>query len=182
MDAINLDNLISQLGEDFSTQKLPPLDQWNPSLSGNMDMVIRRDGRWFHEGVEIKRQKLVNLFSRILCKEGNNYFLVSPVEKWKIAVEDVPFQVIDLQVLDSEGTPILIFKTSTDDSVILNRKNPLRVEIDSQTGEPSPYLVIRDGMEGRLNRNTYYQLVELARQLDSGEYVVSSCGENFVVG
>ena len=179
---MHLEKLIRKLGDDFTRQKLPPVAQWNPPLSGEIDIRINRDGRWIHEGEEIKRQQLVKLFSRILRREGEEYFLVSPLEKWKISVEDVPFQVIDLRALDCEGQKALVFKTATDDSVILNRENPLRVEVDSETGEPTPYLLIRDGMEGRLNRNTYYQLAELAEQKDSGDYVVNSCGEAFPVG
>lgn len=180
---MNIDELKVQL-DAFPENKLPPVENWNPSLSGEIDIVIKRDGRWFHEGGEIKRHKLVRLFSTILKKEGDDYFLVTPVEKWKISVEDVPFQVVALQVAEKDNQQALLFTTSTEDRVVLSAQHPLRVDVDPQTGEPSPYILVRNGMEGRLNRNTYYQLVEMAMpdSTNPSEYVVTSCGTDFVVG
>ncbi len=130
-----------------------------------MPLVIRRDGHWFHQGVPIEREALVKLFASILKREGDEYFLVTPVEKWRIQIEDVPFQVISLEVL-AEGTPeqVLCFCTNMGDQVIASAENPLRVTSDNKTGEPSPYLLVRHNLEGRLSRAVYYQLAELAQQ------------------
>ena len=90
---MTLDELAHQLGIKATSSKLPPVMSWNPELSGDMDMVIRKDGTWWHEGVKIERKKLVQVFSTILRKEGDDYFLLTPVEKWRIRVEDLPFVV-----------------------------------------------------------------------------------------
>jgi uncharacterized protein len=158
-----LEDLIKQIQADYpdKSPSLPPVDKWNPPLSGDMDLVIRRNGDWVHEGTVIARHELVRLFSSILKKEGDDYFLVTPVEKWRIQVEDVPFHVTTLEVVEKEGLQVLIFTTSTGDRVIAGPDNPLRVET-SESGEPSPYILVRNGMEGLISRPVYYELAELA--------------------
>lgn len=165
-------------------RKLPPVQNWNPSLSGDMDMRVAKDGRWYHEGDEIKRQSLVNLFSTILKKESDEYFLVTPVEKWRIQVEDAPFLVVGYEYVaeQNNGPAHYRFLTSTDDQVIADKEHPLWVET-SASGEPQPYLMIRHGMAGLIHRNVYYQLVEAAlRGADDKEKAsvgIHSCGEFF---
>ncbi|MEH6580039.1 MAG: DUF1285 domain-containing protein [Amphritea sp.] len=162
-------------------RKLPPVHLWNPDFSGDIDMRITRDGRWIHEGGEIKRAAMVTMFSTILWRESDNYFLMTPVEKVGIQVEDVPFQFIHLEVKQGSDGQELVFTTVTDDVVTASKEHPLRIEIDPVTGEPSPYLMVRYGMEGRLSRNLYYELVELAVEQE-GRYIVTSCGESFELG
>ncbi|WP_363317782.1 DUF1285 domain-containing protein [uncultured Amphritea sp.] len=159
-------------------RKAPPVHLWKPDFCGDLDIQIKRDGRWIHEGGEIKRPAMVTLFSSILWREGDNYFLVTPVEKVGIQVEDVPFFFTALEVRQGEQGQELVFTSSTDDVVIASAEHPLRVEADSQTGEPSPYLMVRYGMEGRLNRNVFYQLAEIAMERN-GQFGVESCGEWF---
>lgn len=164
---------------------IPPLEQWNPEFCGDIDLRIARDGRWYYEGSPIQREAMVKLFSRILWKEGERYFLKTPVEKVGIQVEDVPFQVIDVEHARGEQGPELIFTTSAGDRVRADAEHPIRVEIDPATGEPSPYLMIRFGMEGRIGRNLFYRLVELARMVThrhGTELVVDSAGETFSLG
>lgn len=157
-----LDNALAlqQQGEN----KLPPVESWHPPLSGDMPLLIRRDGQWLHEGAVIEREALVRLFACILKREGDEYFLVTPVEKWRIQVEDVPFQVTSLEVL-AQGTPeqALVFTTNTGDKIVASADSPLRVISDSDSGEPSPYLRIRRNLEGKLTRAVFYQLAALAK-------------------
>lgn len=150
---------------------LPPVEKWNPPLLGDIDIRITRQGTWFHEGGEIKRQPLVKLFSSILKRENDDYFLVTPEEKWRIEVEDAPFFFTHLQVERKGDAQALVFISTTDDRVIADSAHPLRVVVDAESGEPSPYLLVRGGMEGLLSRSVYYQLADIseARQVDGKE-------------
>jgi hypothetical protein len=157
----------------------PPVEQWNPPLLGDIDIRITRQGTWFHEGGEIKRQPLVKLFSSILKRENDDYFLVTPEEKWRIEVEDAPFFFTQLQVERKGDAQALVFISTTDDRVIADSAHPLRVVVDAESGEPSPYLLLRGGMEGLLSRSVYYQLADIseARLVDGKEVLgVSSMG------
>jgi uncharacterized protein len=178
----NLQDFIDQLEQDITGDRatLPPVEKWHPPLSGDMDLVIRRNGDWVHEGTIIQRQALVKLFSSILKKEDDDYFLVTPVEKWRIQVEDAPFQVTALETIQRAGVQALVFTTATDDKVIAGPDHPLRV-VTSDRGEPSPYLLVRHGMEGLINRTVFYQLADLAQQQDTKKAVpgVYSLGEFF---
>ncbi|MBV0932977.1 DUF1285 domain-containing protein [Marinobacterium weihaiense] len=174
---------VSQQLEGEAT--IPPLASWNPEFCGDIDMKIARDGRWYYEGSPIGREAMVKMFSRILWKEGDRYFLKTPVEKVGIQVEDAPFQVIGVEHEIGDRGPELIFTTATGDRVRADAEHPLRVEVDPRTKEPSPYLMIRFGMEGRIGRNLFYQLVELGRMVQHGrttELVVDSAGETFSLG
>lgn len=162
-------------------RKQPPVHLWKPDFCGDLDIQITQDGRWIHEGGEIQRPAMVTLFSTILWREGDNYFLVTPVEKVGIQVEDVPFFFTGLEVRQGAQGQELVFTSSTDDVVIASAEHPLRVETDPQTGEPSPYLMVRYGMEGRLHRNVFYQLADLAEER-AGAFGVESCGEWFKIG
>ena len=177
----DLKEIEKQLNQSSEPRRIPPVDKWNPDFCGDLDMQITRDGRWIHEGGEIKRQTMVNLFSSILWKEEDNYYLKTPVEKVGIQVEDVPFHITGLDIVQGEQGQELIFTSSTEDVIKACPENPLRITTDPISGEPSPYLMVRYGMEGRLNRNVFYQLAESAQERD-GEFGVESCGEWFVIG
>ncbi|GAA0788600.1 DUF1285 domain-containing protein [Marinobacterium sediminicola] len=174
------------LGQQLKGQEgIPPLEKWNPEFCGDIDMRIARDGRWYYQGSPIGREAMVKMFSRVLWKEGDQYFLKTPVEKVGIQVDDVPFQVVDVEHAKGEQGVELIFTTSTGDRVRADAEHPIRVEIDPETKEPSPYLMIRFGMEGLIGRNLFYQLVELARMVKhkhGTELVVDSAGETFSLG
>jgi hypothetical protein len=143
---------------------LPPVADWDPPKSGDIDIRIARDGTWYHEGKPIHRDSLVRLFSSILKREGDDYFLVTPVEKWQIQVDDVPFHMRHLDVLNRNGNQALVFEAATGDRVTAGPANPIRVRIDPETGEPSPYIRVRDGMEGLIARNVFYELAEIAER------------------
>lgn len=166
---------------------LPPVDQWQPTLSGDMDMRIQRDGRWFYLGSEIKRERLVNLFSTILRKEKEDYFLVTPVEKWRIEVEDAPFLATTVaRVEGQEGADLtstsLVFTTNVATTVVADVNHPLRVEVDPHSGEPRPYLLVRSNLEALVSRSAFYQLVEWAEPTLDGELVLFSGGARFSLG
>lgn len=161
----SLERLFADLNADIEEgrEALPPVDQWDPPLSGDIDIRIAVNGQWFHEGDAIQRDSLVRLFSTVLKREGDEYFLVTPVEKWRIQVDDVPFSVVKVETVTREGEQALLFETATGDRVLAGPDHPLRVSHDPDSGEPSPYLLVRDGMEGRLVRSVFYELVEMAQ-------------------
>ncbi len=179
-------NLLSHAGRQEG-KSLPPVDQWNPAFCGDVDIRIARDGNWFHEGRPFLRQPLVRLLSSILKREGDEYFLVSPVEKMRIQVEDAPFVVVGVtQESDEIGdAPVLIFRTLTDDIIRLDAEHPLRVQTDALTGEPRPYIQVRGGMEARIHRPVFYELVGRGREvIRQGEphLVIDSAGLQFDLG
>jgi len=137
---------------------LPPVWLWNPPHCGEIDIRIRKDGVWFHEGSPIGREALVRLFSTVLRRDPDGYYLVTPVEKMKITVEDAPF--IATRV-DREGDA-LVFQTNVGDTVVAGPDNAIRVEIDPTSGEPRPYLHVRRGLEALIARPVFYELAEMA--------------------
>jgi hypothetical protein len=143
----------------------PPVHLWNPEVCGDIDIVIRRDGLWLHEKTPIGRKELVRLFSTVLRKDPDGYWLVTPVEKMRITVEDAPFRAVRV---DCEGGG-LHFLTNVEDEVTAGPENRIRVETDPATGEPAPYLHVRRGLEARIDRAVFYELVELAEERDSAE-------------
>lgn len=156
---------------------LPPVHLWNPPHCGEIDIRIRKDGVWFHEGTPIGREALVRLFSTVLRKDADGIYLVTPVEKMKITVEDAPFIAVRV---DRDGEA-LRFLTNVGDEVEAGPDNPVRVEMDPETGEPRPYLHVRRGLEALIARPVFYELVEMAREHD-GAMAVSSNGAWFTVG
>lgn len=143
------------------TRGLPPVHLWNPPFCGDLDMRIARDGTWFYEGSPIGRPGLVKLFSSILKKEDGKYFLVTPVEKVGILVEDAPFVALDFEVSGESDAQILTFTTHVGDTVTANGAHPIRVERDAATGEPSPYVLVRANLEALVDRKSFYRLVDL---------------------
>lgn len=139
---------------------LPPVHLWNPPYCGEIDMRIARDGTWFHDGTPIGRMPLVKLFSSILRVEGGKFFLVTPVEKVGIKVDDAPLLAIDFEATGAGADQVLRFFTKTEDEVDASAENLIRVERDPQTGEPSPYVHIRRGLEALIDRKSFYRLIE----------------------
>jgi hypothetical protein len=139
----------------------PPVHLWNPPFCGNIDIRIARDGTWFYLGTPIGRAPLVKLFSSILKREGDGYFLVTPVEKVGIKVDDAPLLAIDFDVDGTGLDQTLTFTTKTEDRAALGPDHPLRVERDPDTGEPSPYILIRANLWALIDRKSFYRLVDL---------------------
>lgn len=161
---------------------LPPVQQWDPPSCGSIDIRISVNGTWYHEGCEIRKPRLIRLFSTILRKENDSFFLVTPNEKLEIVVEDAPFLAIDL---DIEGTGLdqnLTFTTSLGDRATAGLDNPLRVVMLSPNQAPSPYVLIRDALEAKIDRKCFYRMVEAGQQkIISGEqwFGVASGGHFF---
>ncbi|KEJ90488.1 DUF1285 domain-containing protein [Sulfitobacter donghicola] len=161
-----------------NSRGLPPVEQWNPPFCGDLDMEIHRDGTWFYEGTPIGRPALVKLFASILIREGEDYFLVTPVEKVGIRVDDAPFVAVDFEVTGSGQDQQLTFTTNLDDVATADNDFPLRFERDTATGEPSPYVRIRRNLEALIDRKSFYRLVDLGVHHD-GWFGVWSGGRFF---
>ena len=158
----------------------PPVHLWNPPFCGDLDMRIARDGTWYYLGTPIGRHELVKLFSSIIRKDDDDYFLVTPVEKVGITVDDAPFVAVDF---NREGDG-LVFETNVQDMVVAGPDHPIRVIRDPQTGEPSPYVLIRRNLEALIDRKSFYRLVELGEvATHEGEdwFGVRSQGEFFPI-
>jgi hypothetical protein len=145
---------------------LPPVEQWNPPFCGDLDIRISRDGTWFYMGTPIGRPELARVFSTILKREGDKYFLVTPVEKVGITVDDAPFLAVDFHVTGSGSAQVLEFTTSMGDQTKASAENPLRIERDADTGEPAPYVHVRRGLEALIDRKSFYRLIDIGTHHD----------------
>ncbi|ALO46476.1 DUF1285 domain-containing protein [Pseudohongiella spirulinae] len=158
------DNLLKTLGK----QRGPaPVHLWDPPYCGEMDMRIAADGRWYHEGSPIGRLRMVQLFSSILrLDDDGHYYLVTPVEKVRIRVDDCPFVAQVLDVIEDDGQQVLRFTLNTEETVDAGPDHPLEVDVTDE-GEPHPVIEVRRGLKALISRSVFYQLVELAaRQAD----------------
>ncbi len=142
----------------------PPVHLWNPPFCGDLDMRIAADGTWYYRKSPIGRVGLVKLFASVLKREGNRYFLVTPVEKCGIVVDDAPFLAVELLVADSAGGRVLNFRTNVDDWVACGPEHPLRFEPEAGTGGLKPYLHVRSDLWARVKQALFYDLVELGEE------------------
>jgi uncharacterized protein len=162
----------------------PPVHLWNPPYCGDIDMRIAGDGTWFYQKTPIGRAALVKLFASVLKREGNKYFLVTPVEKCGIAVDDAPFLAVELAVEETATGRRLNFRTNVDDWVACGREHALRFEPESETGGLKPYLHVRRDLWAKVTRALFYDLVELGEEREiAGErmFGIASEGEFFVM-
>jgi hypothetical protein len=156
---------------------LPPVHLWRPDHCGEIDIVIRRDGVWLHEGAPIGRSELVRLFSTVLRKDPDGYCLVTPVEKLGLKVEDLPFRAVAVAREDDR----LVFTTDVGDLVVAGPEHPIEVETDPVTGEPAPALRVRADLWARIARPVFYELVEMATD-EVGRLTIRSGGAAFALG
>lgn len=172
---------LAELAAQVAARKLPPIDQWSPQELGDSEMRIAADGRWFHQGGEIRRPAMVRAFSSLLTRdEQGQHWLVTPFQKLAIAVEDAAFLATDMQVkLDPDGRTALAFRLNSDDLVICGPDHPLRIAGTAEI--PAFYLAVRNGTEARLNRSTYGQLIEHALSRGSDDLAVESLGQRFAL-
>lgn len=152
----------------------------------DFDIRIARDGTWYYQDSPIERQKLCQLFSTVLQRDDQgDYWLVTPAEKGRIDVEDAPFLAVEMTVEGTGPDQVLHFRTNLDHHVTVDSDHPLRLEEDPASGEPAPYVMVRDGLEAKINRAVFYDLVELA-QLEEQDgqplFGVYSSGQFFVLG
>jgi len=162
---------------------IPPVDQWEPEFCGDLDIRIARDGTWFYLGSPIGRKPLVRLFSSVLRKDDDGRtYLVTPVEKIGITVEDAPFLAVEMAV-EGEGESRRIgFRTNVDDFVEADADHPLRFEVEAESGGLKPYVLVRGRLEALVVRSVFYDLVELGEERTVDETVmfgVWSCGTFF---
>ncbi|MEP7349245.1 MAG: DUF1285 domain-containing protein [Sphingorhabdus sp.] len=157
-DAPDLASLnLTQIAEFAAARKLPPVTNWNPETSGDSEMRIAADGRWFHQDGEIKRPAMVRAFSSLLRRDGDgNHWLVTPHEKLSIIVEDAPLLAVEMQNEGDGEARRLAFRLNTDDLVIAGPDHELALR------DAIPYLHVRDGLWAKLARSVYYELAELA--------------------
>ncbi|WP_447750627.1 DUF1285 domain-containing protein [Sphingopyxis fribergensis] len=156
---------LTEAAELLAARKLPPVDQWHPERTGDSAMEIRADGSWYHEGGRINRPAMVKLFSTILRREADgSHVLVTPAEKLGIAVEDTPFRAVEMKSEDEGARRKLVFRLDTDDLVIAGADHPL--SFGSDADNPAPRLHVRgaigNGLEARIDRALYYEIVEMA--------------------
>jgi len=143
--------------------KLPPVHSWNPDVRRDIDMRIARDGSWYYNGSAILRPAMVRLFSTILRHDDDDrFYLVTPAEKLGISVDDAPFVAVEMTVHGDGEHQVLTFRTNVDDEIMAGPDNPIRVDIDGDSGEPAPYVLIRDRLEALIARPVFYDLVDLA--------------------
>lgn len=161
----NADSLMKAAG-DSARKGPPPVHLWNPDFCGDLDMEIKRDGTWFYLGTPIGRPAMVKLFSSILKLEDGKYFLVTPVEKVGIRVEDAPFVAVDFRIEDPGPDQRLTFVTHVEDEVTAGPDHPIRVTRDPESGEPAPYVMVRRGLEARIDRKSFYRLIDLGEHAD----------------
>lgn len=173
-------NLFTLLGKFEKTHTLPPVDEWHPEIQGEIDIVINAKGEWFHEGGYFERQDLARMFSSILRLDNEGYFLVTPAEKLKITVEDVPFSI----VLMKHENDSIRFITSLGDEVDVGHEHPIEfrrgVGNGSIEGELIPYVLIRRNLWGRINQSTYYELMNLVKETPKG-FSLHSNGVEFPI-
>lgn len=170
-------DVIEQALRDQSRK--PPIETWHPPLSGDIDIHIDARGDWYHEGTQIKRQPLVNLFASILRREDDgDYYLVTPVEKWRIRVEDTPLLAVDTDIVEPGEKQKIIFRLNTDELVLLDKAHCLQIKnVETQ---PHPILQLDHGLSARLTTSLFYRLVDVAQQRGD-EFGVYSDGEWFAL-
>lgn len=182
-----LDALMAQVGKQQTgkTKALPPVDQWNPDFCGDLDMVIKRDGTWFYNGTPIGRAPLVRLFSTILRKdEDGKTYLITPVEKVGITVEDAHFVAVTMDVKGQGDEQALTFHTSVGDEIRCDADHPLRFEISGENDELKPYLAVRGRLEALLARPVMYDLVNHGEEIDvdgTTMFAIRSAGDVFPI-
>ena len=177
-------NELDEILERIDQKNLPPVHLWKPQYTGEMDMRIAADGNWYYQGSIISRARMVKLFSTILRFEDGQHFLVTPVEKYLITVEDAAFVATQVDKVDVEQQ-VLVFITNVAEEIVADSEHRIIVNTDPVSNEPRPYLQVRDGLTALISRNVFYQLVEWANPVllkGTEHLVVQSRGECFSLG
>lgn len=180
-----LAGLAAWLGTDASPRGPAPVERWNPPFCGDIDMRIAADGTWFYAGTPIGRAAMVRLFASVLRRdEDGRTYLVTPVEKCGITVEDVPFVAVEMTVEGDGSDQRLGFRTNVGDRFVVDDAHPLRFEIDPENGGLKPYVRVRGRLDARLARPVLYDLVALgdAAEIDGRDWFgVWSSGRFFAI-
>ena len=171
----DIDDLFETLTNLQTQKRLPPVHLWQPERVGEIDIRIDREGHWYHEGTRIKRQPLVDLFATILRKDGDTFYLVTPVEQMAIVVEEAPFLAIDLDIRGAGESKELLFTTNVGDFVVAGEEHPVYMVNER------PFIEIRNGLVARIQRSVFYRLVEEGVE-EEGALLVYSQGARFDLG
>ena len=180
-DDKNLSNISQYLKNAQSSHKrsIPPLDQWHPKHCGAMDLKVKANGEWWHEGQLIKRQSMIDLFSTVLWKEGGKFYLKTPVEQIEIEVEDEPLFVSRVEQIQLDGLHYIQLSTTSQDVVIVDQEHPIFMrEFD---GELRPYVHVRFGINALIQRASFFHLVEMGELMENrqGESILLLKSGNF---
>lgn len=178
----SLNNILASIKANTG-KSLPPVDQWNPDYCGEMNLELKANGDWLHDGSVIKRKKLIQLFSTILKKENEQYFLVSPVEKIGIKVEWQPFVIIDFDLIKNNGKDCYLFIDNCGNKTLLTSVE--QIIFSEYKKLTMPILKIRKNLYASFNRSSYYRLIEQAHTLemaDTQKLTINSMGLSFCVG
>lgn len=178
-----LDQLLSDIEATESTTLARK--NWRPKHLGSIDIRIAADGTWYHEGRMFQRPGLTKLFSTVLSKEDNDYFLLTPAEKLSIQVDDAPFVATMVEQVDDGENQALVFTTNLGERIVADQQHAIQVDIDSDSNQPRPYIHVRDGLEALIGRNAFFELVNMAntQQRDGKLYfTVASMGTKFILG
>jgi uncharacterized protein len=177
-----LDSITGALAE--ASRRTPPVELWDPPFCGNLDMRIGADGTWYYLKTPIGRPALVKLFASVLKREGDSYFLVTPVEKCGIQVDDAPFAAVELKVQHGEAGQVLSFRTNVEEWIVCGPDHQLRFEPEAGTGGLKPYLHVRRGLWAKVTRPLFFELVELGEEREvagSALFGISSMGAFFAM-
>jgi hypothetical protein len=168
MDNVGLEGIAAAVRTEGAQGRKgpPPVHLWDPPFCGDLDMRIASDGTWFYMGSPIGRQPLVRLFASVLKREGERYFLVTPVEKIGITVDDAPFLAVEMRSETTAAGRRLLFRTNVDDWVACGPKQALRFEPEVSSGGLKPYLHVRRNLWAKVTRALFYDLVELGEERD----------------
>ena len=182
-DDKNLINIVQYLKDAQSSHKksIPPLDQWNPKHCGTMDLKIKANGEWWHEGQLIKRQSMIDLFSTVLWKEDNKFYLKTPVEQIEIEVEDEPLLVNQVDQVIIQGVSYLQLTTTTQDLIIVDQEHPIFMR--EYEGESRPYVHVRFGINALIQRAAFFHLIEMGElgENEQGESVLKLKSGNLLL-
>jgi uncharacterized protein len=163
---VNVESITGSLSRAGAGKGLPPVERWNPPFCGDLDMRVAADGTWYYLKTPIGRPALVKLFASVLKREGDSYYLVTPVEKCGIKVDDAPFLAVELDVADGTTGRVLNFRTNVDDWVACGPEHPLRFEPEAGTGGLKPYLHVRRDLWAKVTRTLFFDLVTLGEERD----------------
>jgi uncharacterized protein len=160
-EARDASNPLAGLKEVHKTGGLPPVHLWNPPFCGDIDMRIAGDGTWFYMNSPIGRKPLYALFSRVLRRDDDQYYLVTPVEKCGIKVDDAPFVAVRMRVTGAGRDQVIAFETNVDDHVVVSSEHRLRFVDEADTEGLKPYVLVRANLEALVSRALFYDLVAL---------------------
>lgn len=162
--------------------KAAPVERWDPPYCGDIGLKILRDGTWHYRGSAIRRPALVKLFARVLRRDADGrHYLVTPVEKVDVEVEDAPFVAVELETSGSGASQTLLWRTNVDDIVRAGPDNPLRFAVEAQSGGLKPYVRVRGGLEALVARALVYDLAEMAAEGPGGASGIWSEGAFFAL-